>query len=49
MAGRLYKHHAKHTSNLGFDQTFMPCSGYIYSLPNNEWGTKYRGLTYSAK
>ena len=21
----------------------------FYSLPNNEWGTKYRGLTYSAK
>ena len=21
----------------------------FHSLPNNEWGTKYRGLTYSAK
>ena len=21
----------------------------FYSLPNNEWGTKYRGLTYRAK
>ena len=21
----------------------------LYSLPNNEWGTKYRGLTYSVK
>ena len=21
----------------------------VYSLPNNEWGTKYHGLTYSAK
>ena len=21
----------------------------FYLLPNNEWGTKYRGLTYSAK
>ena len=21
----------------------------FYSLPNNEWGTKYHGLTYSAK
>ena len=21
----------------------------FYSLPNNEWGTKYRGLAYSAK
>ena len=21
----------------------------FYSLPNNEWGTKYRGLTYSRK
>ena len=29
MAGRLYKLHSKHTSNSGFDQTFMPCSGYI--------------------
>ena len=50
MAGRLYKLQSKHTSNSGFDQTLMPCSGYIfYSLPNNEWGTKYHGLTYSAK
>ena len=29
IAGRLYKHQSKHTSNSGFDQTFMPCSGYI--------------------
>ena len=29
MAGRLYKLHSKHTSNSGFDQTFMPSSGYI--------------------
>ena len=29
MAGRLYKLQSKHTSNSGFDQTFMPCSGYI--------------------
>ena len=29
MAGRLYKHHSKHTSNSGFDLTFMPCSCYI--------------------
>ena len=21
----------------------------FYSLPNNEWGTKYRGMTFSAK
>ena len=27
--GRLYKLQSKHTSNSGFDQTFMPCSGYI--------------------
>ena len=27
----------------------MPCSGYFYALPNNEQGTKYCGLTYSAK
>ena len=29
MAGRLYKLQSKHTSNSGFDQTFMPSSGYI--------------------
>ena len=29
MAGCLYKHHSKHTSNSGFDRSFMPCSGYI--------------------
>ena len=31
MAGRLYKLHAKHTSNSGFDQTFMPCTGFFYA------------------
>ena len=49
VAGRIYKLRAKHTSNSGFDRTFKPCSGYFYALPNNERGTKYRGLTYSAK
>ena len=32
MAGRLYKLQSKHRStqsNSGFDQTFMPCLGYI--------------------
>ena len=29
VAGRLYKHQSKHTSNSGFDRSFMPCSGYI--------------------
>ena len=29
VAGRLYKHHSKHTSNSGFDRSFIPCSGYI--------------------
>ena len=29
MAGRLYKLQSKHTSNSGFDQTFIPSSGYI--------------------
>ena len=28
MASRLYKLQSKHTSNSGFDQNFMPCSGY---------------------
>ena len=49
VAGRIYKLCAKHTSNSGFDRTFMPCLGYFYALPNKERGTKYRGLTYSAK
>ena len=29
VAGRLYKHHSKLTSNSGFDRSFMPCSSYI--------------------
>ena len=29
MAGRLYELQSKHTSNSGFDQIFMPCSGNI--------------------
>ena len=29
MAGPLYELQSKHTSNSGFDQTFLPCSGYI--------------------
>ena len=49
VAGRIYKLCAKHTSNSGFERTIMPCSSYFYALPNNERGTKYRGLTYSAK
>ena len=47
--GRIYNLCASHTSNPGFDRTFMPCSGYFYAPPNNERSTKYRGLTYSAK
>ena len=38
MAGCLYKLHAKHTSNLGFDQTFMPCSGYILFAAKQQVG-----------
>ena len=49
MAGHIYKLCAKHTSNSGFDRAFMPCSGYFNALPNNEQGTKHRGLTYCAK
>ena len=26
-----------------------PAQAIFYSLPKNKWGTKYRGLTYSAK
>ena len=29
MPGRLYKLQSKHTSNSGFNQTFIPYSGYI--------------------
>ena len=28
---------------------FGHAQAIFYSLPNNEWGTKYHGLTYSAK
>ena len=34
MAGRLYKH----TSNSGFDQTFMPCSAYILFVAEQRVG-----------
>ena len=47
-AGHIYKLCAKHTSNSGFDWTFS-AQAIFYALPNNEWGTKHRGLTYSAK
>ena len=49
MAGRLYKHHSKHTSNSGLTKPLCRANAIFYSLPNNEWGTKYRGLPYSAK
>ena len=49
VAGLIYNLCANHTSNSGFDRTFMLCSGYFYALPNNQGGTKYSGLTYSAK
>ena len=38
MAGRLYKLQSKHTSNSGFDQTFMPCSGYILFAAEQQAG-----------
>ena len=33
----------------GFTKPLCRAQALFYSLPNNEWGTKYRGLTYSAK
>ena len=33
----------------GFHQTFMSCSGYILFAAEQRLGTKYHGLTYSAK
>ena len=38
MAGRLYKLQSKHTSNSGFDQTFMTCLGYILFAPEQRVG-----------
>ena len=40
MAGRLYKLQSKHTSNSGFDQTFMPSSGYIFFAAEQRVGYK---------
>ena len=39
-ADRLYNVYAKHTSNLGFYQTFMPCSGYISFAAEQRVGYK---------
>ena len=48
MADRLYKLQSKHTSNSGSTKPLSRAQAIFYSLPNNEWGTKYCGLTYSA-
>ena len=32
-----------------FTEPLCRAQAIFYLLPNNEWGTKYRGLTYSAK
>ena len=32
-----------------FTKHLCRAQALLYSLPNNEWGTKYRWLTYSAK
>ena len=40
MAGRLYKLQSKQTSNSAFDQTLMPCSGYV--LFAGEQGVGYQ-------
>ena len=31
-------HHSKHTSNSGFDRSFMPCSGYILFAAEQQVG-----------
>ena len=49
VAGHLYKHHSKQTSNSVLTEALCRAQAIFYSLLNNEWGTKYRGLTYSAK
>ena len=40
MAGRLYKLQLKNTSNSGFVQTLMPCSGYILFAAQQRVGYK---------
>ena len=38
--GPLYNVHAKHTSNSGFDRTFMPCSGYFLCAAEQRAGNQ---------
>ena len=49
VAGRIYKLCAKNTSNSGLTEPLCRAQASFYALPNNERGTKYRGLTYSAR
>ena len=49
MAGRLYKLQSKHTIQIQVStKPLCRAQAIFYSLLNNEWGTKYRGLTFSA-
>ena len=47
--GRSYKLQSKHTSNLGFDQTFMPCSDYILFAAEQRVGYQISWVAFSAK
>ena len=49
MAGRLYKLQSNTHQILVLTKPLCSTLAIFYSLPNNEGGTKYRGLTYSTK
>ena len=49
VAGRIYNHCENHTSNSVLTEPLCRAQAILYALPNNERGTKYLELTYSAR
>ena len=49
VAGRIYKLCAKIHQIQVLTEPLCRAQASFYALPNNERGTKYRGLTYSAR
>ena len=45
----IYTFFANHISNSGLTEPLFHAQAILYAVPNNEQGTKYRGLTYSAR
>ena len=49
VAGRIYKLCANHHQIQVLTEPLCLAQAILNALPNNERGTKYRGLTYSAR